>query len=212
VWGEAKVWQGLRTGTDRWAVGWEQTQRPAPPLVLEQPFRFQGQQFDAETGLHYNRFRYYDPVVGRFVSQDPIGLAGGINIYQYSVNSIIWIDPFGLAGAKGSISGPNIPGGFETGLSSGEGGDGIKNSAVQQAYDSVPEKEQSNFHGKCAEADMLSKAANKKGITSLNGLKEMVNGAIMQVWRNDKKMKPMAACPSCAHVKKQLGINDDCKN
>jgi uncharacterized protein RhaS with RHS repeats len=42
--------------------------------VLEQPFRFQGQLFDEETGLHYNRFRYYDPDVGRFVSQDPIGL------------------------------------------------------------------------------------------------------------------------------------------
>jgi len=82
VWGEAKVWQGLRTGTDRWAVSWEQTQRPTPPLVLEQPFRLQGQQFDQETGLHYNRFRYYDPVVRRFVSQDPIGLAGGINAFQ----------------------------------------------------------------------------------------------------------------------------------
>lgn len=116
-----------------------------------------------------------------------------------------------MAGEKGNISGSNIPGGFETGLSSGEGGDGIKNSAVQQVYDRVPEKEQSDFHGKCAEADMLSKAANKKGITSLNGLKEMVNGANMQVWRNDKKMKPMAPCSSCAHVKKQLIMNDDCK-
>jgi RHS repeat-associated protein len=51
----------------------------APPLI-EQPFRFQGQQFDEETGLHYNRFRYYDPVVGRFASQDPIGLVGSTNL------------------------------------------------------------------------------------------------------------------------------------
>ena len=43
----------------------------------DQAIRFQGQYFDHETGLHYNRFRYYDPDVGRFIHQDPIGLAGG---------------------------------------------------------------------------------------------------------------------------------------
>ena len=63
---------------------------------VHQPIRFQGQYFDQETGLHYNRFRYYDPDVGRFVSQDPIGLAGGNNVYQYAPNPIGWIDPLGL--------------------------------------------------------------------------------------------------------------------
>ncbi|WP_338846789.1 DUF6861 domain-containing protein [Massilia sp. W12] len=63
-----------------------------------QPLRFQGQYYDAETGLHYNRFRYYDPDIGRFISQDPIGLAGGNNIYQYAANPISWIDPLGLSG------------------------------------------------------------------------------------------------------------------
>ena len=61
-----------------------------------QPLRFQGQYFDGETGLHYNRFRYYDPDCGRFVSQDPIGLAGGNNLYQYAPNPSGWIDPLGL--------------------------------------------------------------------------------------------------------------------
>jgi RHS repeat-associated protein len=62
--------------------------RPAEPdqRLDTQPLRFQGQYFDAETGLHYNRFRYYDPDVGRFVSQDPIGLLGGDNLYQYAAN------------------------------------------------------------------------------------------------------------------------------
>ncbi|WP_337579370.1 RHS repeat-associated core domain-containing protein, partial [Pseudomonas savastanoi] len=40
---------------------------------VEQNLRFQGQYFDVETGLHYNTFRYYDPEIGRFITQDPIG-------------------------------------------------------------------------------------------------------------------------------------------
>ena len=60
------------------------------------PFRFQGQYYDEESGLHYNRFRYYDPEIGRFVSQDPIGLKGGGNLYAYVANPTLWIDPLGL--------------------------------------------------------------------------------------------------------------------
>ena len=63
---------------------------------LKQPFRFQGQYFDEESGLHYNRFRYYDPSSGRFVSQDPIGLLGGGNLYAYVDNPNQWVDVFGL--------------------------------------------------------------------------------------------------------------------
>jgi len=63
---------------------------------IENPLRFQGQYFDSESGLHYNRFRYYCPKQGRFIHQDPIGLAGGINPYQYAPNPVNWVDPFGL--------------------------------------------------------------------------------------------------------------------
>jgi RHS repeat-associated protein len=58
--------------------------------------QFQGQWEDLESGLFYNRFRYYDPSVGRYISSDPIGIAGGLNAYSYSKNPINWIDPFGL--------------------------------------------------------------------------------------------------------------------
>ncbi|WP_236759926.1 RHS repeat domain-containing protein, partial [Aeromonas veronii] len=64
------------------------------------PLRFQGQYFDAETGLHYNRHRYYQPETGRFITPDPIGLAGGLNNYQYAPNPISWIDPLGLKNVK----------------------------------------------------------------------------------------------------------------
>ncbi|WP_183085359.1 RHS repeat-associated core domain-containing protein, partial [Trinickia fusca] len=62
--------------------------------------RFQGQQLDDESGLHYNRHRYYDPNTGRFISADPIGLAGGINLHQYVPNPAQWIDPLGLWGSS----------------------------------------------------------------------------------------------------------------
>ena len=63
---------------------------------VEMPLRFQGQYCDAETGLHYNRHRYYDPQLGRFTAQDPISLAGGVNLYQYAPNPVQWVDPLGL--------------------------------------------------------------------------------------------------------------------
>ncbi|OWS72899.1 hypothetical protein CBW22_25355, partial [Pantoea sp. VS1] len=71
--------------------------RHAEPV--HQPLRYQGQYYDAETGLHYNQFRYYDPNAGRFISQDPIGLAGGLNLYQYAPNPLSWVDPLGLSAA-----------------------------------------------------------------------------------------------------------------
>jgi RHS repeat-associated protein len=64
---------------------------------VQQPLRYQGQYYDDETGLHYNRYRYYDPDIGRFVSPDPIGLFGSENLYEYAVNPITWMDPLGLA-------------------------------------------------------------------------------------------------------------------
>ncbi|SET48147.1 RHS repeat-associated core domain-containing protein [Pseudomonas graminis] len=62
--------------------------------------RFQGQYFDDETGMHYNTFRYYDPEVGRFITQDPIGLQGGINLYQYVISPLGEVDVLGLCSRK----------------------------------------------------------------------------------------------------------------
>ena len=64
---------------------------------VEQNLRYQGQYLDRETGLHYNTFRYYDPDIGRFTQPDPIGLLGGLNLYQYAPNGLTWIDPLGLS-------------------------------------------------------------------------------------------------------------------
>ena len=62
-----------------------------------QPFRLQNQYFDEEIGLHYNFIRYYESEADRFVNQEPIGLLGGDNLYQFVPNVQDWVDVFGLA-------------------------------------------------------------------------------------------------------------------
>ncbi|NMF39649.1 RHS repeat-associated core domain-containing protein, partial [Pseudomonas sp. SWRI 103] len=64
---------------------------------VDNPLRFQGQYFDQESGLHYNRHRYYNPDIGRYLTPDPVKLAGGINAYQYVPNPTGWVDPLGLS-------------------------------------------------------------------------------------------------------------------
>ncbi|WLH44866.1 RHS repeat-associated core domain-containing protein [Pseudomonas beijingensis] len=68
---------------------------------LEQPLRFPGQYFDPESGLHYNRHRYYNPETGRYLTPDPSKLAGGLNGYRYTLNPTGWVDPLGLVDCPG---------------------------------------------------------------------------------------------------------------
>ncbi len=100
--------QELTAGDGR--VAWRGESRawgavtPARGGAVPQPLRFQGQYADAETGLHYNRHRYYSPAEGRFVTQDPVRLAGGSNLGAYAPNPVAWVDPLGLTGTFDSKS------------------------------------------------------------------------------------------------------------
>ncbi|MBW2004430.1 MAG: RHS repeat-associated core domain-containing protein [Deltaproteobacteria bacterium] len=66
---------------------------------IENNLRFPGQYFDAETGLHYNWLRHFDPLTGRYLRADPFGV--GLNLYDYCFNNPHnWIDPYGLCALK----------------------------------------------------------------------------------------------------------------
>ena len=77
-------------------------ENPSALGLFEFPMRFPGQYFDEESGLAFNFYRDYDPVVGRYIESDPIGLRGGLNAYAYAVNPLLQIDPLGLMGNSGS--------------------------------------------------------------------------------------------------------------
>ncbi|AOI73424.1 RHS repeat-associated core domain-containing protein [Burkholderia ubonensis] len=63
---------------------------------IEYNLRFPGHYFDAATSLHYNRFRTYSPILGRYLQPDPSGQAGGINLYAYVKNPLSSVDILGL--------------------------------------------------------------------------------------------------------------------
>lgn len=105
-----------KQGNIVWSANYEAFGRATittPAATADKPtitsnLRFPGQYEDEETGLHYNFNRYYDPETGRYMTQDPIGLEGGINLYAYvGGNPILYIDPtgeFGLGGALGGAA------------------------------------------------------------------------------------------------------------
>jgi RHS repeat-associated protein len=90
--------------TENGTVAWASQFTPFGEVIrtsisaVDCPVRYQGQWYDPETSLHYNRFRYYDPAIGRYISPDPIGVSGGFNPYAYARNPLRWADPFGLTG------------------------------------------------------------------------------------------------------------------
>ncbi|MBJ9165167.1 RHS domain-containing protein, partial [Citrobacter farmeri] len=94
-----------REGQTEWkaeADPWGELLSEENPHNIEQPLRLPGQWYDEESELHYNRHRYYDPQQGRYISQDPIGLKGEWNLYQYPLDPVGYVDPLGLKECTGS--------------------------------------------------------------------------------------------------------------
>ncbi len=102
------VWRATATPFGETTV-YEDVDGNGQPVTLN--LRAPGQYFDKETGLNYNYFRYYDPSTGRYITADPIGIAGGFNTYAYVLNNPTnFIDPYGLNPAAGAIGGGMIAG------------------------------------------------------------------------------------------------------
>jgi hypothetical protein len=107
-------------------------------------------------------------------------------------------------GAGGIMQVPNIPEKYITGLSTKAGGSGATHPVVRELYNLVPMEHRSLYHGKCAEASILSEIAYGAGVTTIEGLKKTVEGAISTVYNS--KEKYITPCPSCRWVLANLGI------
>lgn len=87
AWGRTKIYSADGTELTESAIG--------------NRYLFQGREYDASTGLYYFRARWYDPVSGRFISKDPVGISGGLNLYVFcSDDPVNFVDPLGLFDLK----------------------------------------------------------------------------------------------------------------
>ncbi|TSE41036.1 putative deoxyribonuclease, RhsC-like [Bacteroides thetaiotaomicron] len=166
------------------------------------PFLFQGQYYDRETGLAYNRFRYYDPKMGMYVSQDPIGLAGGIlNLYGYVDDTNAWSDVLGLDRKVSILEIPN-----EKPIESRSGTLSSTNPQfsriIEQTKKSLSAKgDNTQFYGHCAELNAIENALNKG--YSLEQLK----GSTITTY-STKSNSVVRSCDCCRKILNKLGISD----
>ena len=179
-----------------------------------QPFRLQNQYADRETGLHYNFFRYYEPDAGRFVNQDPIGLNGGENLYQFAKNTQIWIDTLGLIRNSPIVALANFAKNT-LGKDSGavailrvgnkrfigiSGRVGKLHPSLKKVLDNIPKSQRADWHGHCAEVAAINKAL-KKG--------HKLDGAKIEIARvgGAKHGHIRIPCPSCEPLLAAFKIN-----
>ncbi|WP_346836124.1 RHS repeat-associated core domain-containing protein [Pseudomonas sp. 9.2(2024)] len=181
---------------------------------LNQPLRFQGQYFDDESGLHYNRHRYYDPDVGRYLTPDPVKLAGGLNQYQYVPNPTGWVDPLGLTS---NCPPPNKPGcsvpGDVSGVKVHEGEPALPKMTAQERRARIDALAEENAYRRLHDMEDPTNGEHfleKHGAqTTLNSQFERVTSAknpttgIVEVYSSGKKkgqpMIPSAATHFLSH-------------
>lgn len=148
------------------------------------PFRFPGQYYDVETGLHYNRYRYYDPNTGGFISRDRIGIEGGINLYGYVNNPVSWFDYFGLHEVLAWLD-----------------GEPVTNSKGGHSWYSDWGSSKAPFNGYGAQGHSEAKLLEHLDKTQSGNLKgkKLTIVSMGQITKGGKKtLSPLASCPPCA--------------
>ncbi|WP_437737373.1 RHS repeat-associated core domain-containing protein [Sorangium sp. So ce1335] len=193
------------------------------------PLRFPGQYADDETGVVYNRYRYYDPETGRYISPDPLGLAGGLRPFGYASNRpLAMIDPDGLAPVRASVQGPysNGPFGSSTDVRSGQrhygGGERLPNQlhpAVQDAlvpvYNGVSARGQADaLPHYCAEpwamTNYIRNYEHANGIPpdTMNPQHPSWNDCIgsIQSITAQQGQTSRIPCPNCSQMLANLGV------
>ncbi len=190
-----------------------------------------GQIIDHETGLFYNRYRYYDPRAGRYISPDPAGLAGGLNPFTYADNApSSAVDPLGLMPFT-TITRPD--GKKVKGNAAGGGPQHPKDDAIDDAITQASTKAKvGSTSGNCAEIDALHGLAGKireerknaKPPQTLPDPKdensaireqlrgEFVKGATLETSHDPGGHQPMNPCQFCAQVLRELGLHPENKD
>jgi RHS repeat-associated protein len=188
------------------------------------PLRFAGQYEDVETGLFYNRFRYYDPDLGRYVSPDPEGLARGLNAFRYAENRPNENgDPLGLS-ATSNVQG-NLPDGTPVTATGQSGGRDPYNksawpspvwNAIEKARNPPPHDAPERWDaGDCAEPNAVSNyllkaraEAKKKGLQCTD--EELLNGIKRIDTKDDDTKKGKKLCAYCRQIMGSLGLVGKC--
>jgi RHS repeat-associated protein len=188
------------------------------------PLRFPGQYEDGETGLFYNRFRYYDPEAGIYIGPDPIGLLGGPRPYGYVDNPLREMDPFGLgqdwpaASTRITLTdGTTISGNTlnrDPEMRAAGGLHPVVASAIPSHEAArVPNERTRNNRGNCAEAVTLSRLLDRQGVPRQGYTEEQVRAANGMVERIETTMPrtgtPKPACEYCRGMMSAMGISYD---
>jgi RHS repeat-associated protein len=202
-----------RLVSDRGEVAFELRATPwgraEGPGAAATPIRFDGQYHDEETGLSYNRFRYYDPELGRYLSADPLGLSGGLNGFSYADNQpTTYVDPLGLM-PESTLKDP-VGGKTYTGQS---GFKGPLDGALQDPVNVAKKQQGTPSGGQCAEIDALNQMAtdirkqnpkaSDRWIRKEMARRMQTGGATISTKGSDGAMAP---CPCCAQVFFNMGI------
>jgi RHS repeat-associated protein len=158
------------------------------------PFRFPGQIEDPETGLHYNRYRTYDPETGRYLTHDPIELEGGMNLYAYGPNPIAWIDPMGWQHHM-DVSGPDAFGSFARLATGGD---------VNAGYDS-------GYHGLGTEANPHELRSQARCHTEQRFAHDLIHSGRRWDGEEFELTGSLPPCPNChralQHAADRTGAN-----